>query len=123
MNTRANIRNQWAAMLLAGLCLLSNGAALGAGQQKEGVSSGTSVKLPEVKRLNQEALKLYAQGKYDEAVPLARRVLAIREKVLGPERPAVATSLNSLALLYHAKGDYVHAERCIDVLWQSTRKP
>ncbi|MCP4359898.1 MAG: tetratricopeptide repeat protein, partial [Chloroflexi bacterium] len=32
--------------------------------------------------------------------------LAIREKVLGPEHPDTATSLNNLALLLQAQGDY-----------------
>lgn len=40
-----------------------------------------------------------AQGKYAEAEPLLKRSLAIREKVLGPEHPDVASSINSLAAL------------------------
>ncbi|MBP1468882.1 tetratricopeptide repeat protein, partial [Candidatus Chloroploca sp. M-50] len=32
--------------------------------------------------------------------------LAIRERVLGPEHPDTATSLDSLAVLYHAQGQY-----------------
>ncbi|HXF88289.1 MAG TPA: tetratricopeptide repeat protein, partial [Xanthobacteraceae bacterium] len=34
----------------------------------------------------------------------------ILEKVLGPDHPHVATSLNNLALLYKAQGDYARAE-------------
>ena len=42
------------------------------------------------------------QGKYAEAGPLYERSLAIREKVLGPDHPDVATSLNNLAIgLYY----------------------
>ncbi len=36
--------------------------------------------------------------------------LAIREKALGPEHPAVAFSLNNLAGLYVNQGKYVEAE-------------
>lgn len=39
------------------------------------------------------------QGKYEEAEPLYERSLAIREKALGPDHPAVATALNNRALL------------------------
>ncbi|CAN0549492.1 unnamed protein product [Ectocarpus sp. 12 AP-2014] len=37
------------------------------------------------------------QGKYDKAEPLYERSQAIREKVLGPEHPDVAQSLNNRA--------------------------
>ena len=39
-----------------------------------------------------------------------RRALAIAEKALGPEHPNVATSLNNLAELYRAQGQYAEAE-------------
>ena len=43
------------------------------------------------------------QGKYNEAEPLYERSQAIREKVLGPEHPDVAQSLNNRALLLKAQ--------------------
>ena len=48
-------------------------------------------------------------GAYDQALPLYRRALKIREKVLGPEHPDTATSLNNLAMLYQAMGAYEQA--------------
>src|SRR5215472_8560592 len=60
--------------------------------------------------LNQKVLTLYYQGRYSEAIPLAQRALAIREKVLGPEHPDTATSLNNLAELYKETGAYAQAE-------------
>jgi tetratricopeptide (TPR) repeat protein len=51
-----------------------------------------------------------AQSRYAEAEPLLRRSLAIYERTLGPDDPAVATSLNSLARLYHDEGRYAEAE-------------
>ena len=42
---------------------------------------------------------LVMQGKYEEAGPLYDRSLAIREKVYGPDHPAVATALNNRAAL------------------------
>jgi tetratricopeptide (TPR) repeat protein len=53
---------------------------------------------------------LYRAGKFAEAVPLAQRVLAIREKALGADHPDVAASLNNLALLYANQGRYADAE-------------
>ncbi len=44
-----------------------------------------------------------------KAEPLYKRSLAILEKVLGPEYPHVATSLNNLALLYQVQGNYTDA--------------
>src|SRR5262245_28662429 len=54
----------------------------------------------EATRLNDEVERLYGEGKWDSAIPLAERALAIREKALGPEHPHIATSLNNLAALY-----------------------
>ena len=39
------------------------------------------------------------QGRYAEAEPLFKRALAIFEKVLGPEHPSVAISLENYAVL------------------------
>jgi tetratricopeptide (TPR) repeat protein len=65
--------------------------------------------LAEAKRLNAEVERLLDAGKYDEAIPLAKRALAILEKVLGPNHPDVATLLNNLALLYEAQDDVARA--------------
>ncbi len=62
-------------------------------------SAAQSAELEEALRLNQQVLQLYKEGKYSEAIPLAQRAIAIREKALGKEHPTVATSLNNLAEL------------------------
>lgn len=49
--------------------------------------------------LNSLALTYGAQGRYSEAEPIFKRSLAIREKVLGPEHPAVAESLENYSAL------------------------
>ncbi|MBT9136741.1 MAG: Photosystem I assembly protein Ycf3 [Firmicutes bacterium] len=49
------------------------------------------------------------QGKYDEALPLYQRALAISERILGPDHPNVAGSLNNLAMLYSEQGKYDEA--------------
>jgi CHAT domain-containing protein len=66
--------------------------------------------LQEATTLNQQVDRLIDEGKYDDALPLADRALAIHEKALGAEHPDTADSLNNLAGLYEAKGDYARAE-------------
>jgi tetratricopeptide (TPR) repeat protein len=45
---------------------------------------------------------------------ICERALAIREKVLGPEHPDTATSLNNLAVLVQAQGDLVGARPLLE---------
>ncbi len=69
-----------------------------------------SAELQEAEKLNQQMVQLYRQGKYNEAIPLAKKTLAILEKVLGQEHPYVANNLNNLAVLYREQGSYAKAE-------------
>lgn len=54
---------------------------------------------------------LFSQGKYAQAVELYKRSLAIRVKVLGPEHPIAAESLNNLAIVLSDMGELEEAER------------
>ena len=49
-------------------------------------------------------------GEYAKAEPLYQEALQIWQKVLGPEHPDTATSLNNLAELYKRMGEYAKAE-------------
>jgi hypothetical protein len=49
--------------------------------------------------LNNLAVLTQAQGDLARAQPLFERALAIREKVLGPDHPDTARSLDNLAVL------------------------
>ena len=60
--------------------------------------------------LNQEGKSMREAGRYADAEDPLELALAIREKVLGPEHPDVATSLNNLASLYGDQGRYAEAE-------------
>ena len=59
--------------------------------------------------LNGEAMLLYRQGSYDRAIAATKKALQIAERN-GLDHPNVATSLNNLAALYKAKGQYADAE-------------
>src|SRR2546423_1233224 len=100
------------------LTLLVAGQAVGRNEWREkaaGQSGGAtsrgeaSSELAEAARLNSEVVKLFAAGKYDEALPLARRVLEIREKALG-DNILVVYALNNLASIYTGKGKDGEAE-------------
>jgi tetratricopeptide (TPR) repeat protein len=60
--------------------------------------------------LNAAGYYLHDRARFSDAEPLFQRALALREKVLGPEHPSVATSLNNLAGLYLEQGKYAEAE-------------
>ena len=76
--------------------------------------------------LNQETIKLHDEGKYDRAVIVAQKALAVAMENVGPDHPAVATSLNNLAELYRTQGQYAQAEplnkRSL-VIWEKTLGP
>lgn len=64
----------------------------------------------EADRLNAEVLKLYREGKYDEALPVAKRVLELREKQLGGEDLKLAFALANLGNIYARKGNNKESE-------------
>jgi CHAT domain-containing protein len=64
----------------------------------------------EADRLDNQFMALYQRGEYAEAAKIGERILAIREKSLGPEHPDTAASLNDLADQYVSMGDYARAE-------------
>lgn len=66
--------------------------------------------LIEARTLNESAVKLYNQGKYDEAAPLAKRALQIREKLLPRTDAQISSSLTNLGEIYLAQKDYKAAK-------------
>jgi len=76
-------------------------------------------RLIEAERLSAEVVRLFQQGKFEEAMPLAKSALKIREGVLGPNDPGVAHALDNLARLYLAQKKNDEAEslfkRCLAI--------
>lgn len=64
----------------------------------------------EESQLSTSLVELYKAGKYDQALPVARRLVALREKMFGPEDPVVGIALGNLAEIYRAKKKYDEAE-------------
>jgi hypothetical protein len=73
--------------------------------------------------LIQQVNKLYGEKLYSEAVPLAQRLLAVREAELGPYDPGVATCLDILANLYQVQDRYADAEPLFKRSWRYAKKP
>jgi CHAT domain-containing protein/Tfp pilus assembly protein PilF len=74
------------------------------------VATDTDRALHDARKLLEEALKLQSASKLGEALPLAERALEIRERLLGTEHRDIADTINSLASIYTARGEYVKAE-------------
>jgi CHAT domain-containing protein/Tfp pilus assembly protein PilF len=64
----------------------------------------------EATRLSAEAVRLAGTGKPNEALPLAERVLSLREEALGPQHPDVAVALDRLATLLRDRQEFARAE-------------
>ena len=70
----------------------------------------TSPELVEASKLAAQVVDLYSKGRYDDALPLARRALDLREKALGPDHPLVGEALYNLASLQLGKKNYDDAQ-------------
>src|SRR5271166_5521596 len=76
--------------------------------------------------LNQQVTQLIAQGKYQEAIPIAERAVEVAKRLHGLEHPDMATSLNNLAELYQVMGEYAKAEPLYQEalrIWQKVLGP
>ena len=71
---------------------------------------GESSKLNEAGELVEEVEIYYQQGRYDEAIPLAKRALLLYENELGPEHINMAAALDRLGWLHIAQGHFSQAE-------------
>ena len=75
-----------------------------------------SPELNEAEELAASVIKLFNQQKFDEALPLAKKALQIREKLLPRTDYRVTASLNHLGDLYLAKRDYNAAKQVFEKL-------
>jgi TonB family protein len=69
-------------------------------------SSQESPELQQAATLTDSVIKLFSQRKYNEALPLAKRALQIREKLLPRTDQRVTDSLTNLGEIYIGKQDY-----------------
>lgn len=69
-------------------------------------TNNQAAELEEAGQLNQKVVRLYQEGRIDEALPLAKRVLQIREKALGKDHQLIIEALINLGELNLAKKSY-----------------
>jgi tetratricopeptide (TPR) repeat protein len=84
--------------------------------QTQSAETQASQKQAEVERLRAQVRSLYGEGKFDEALPLATRLLELSESAFGPGNAEVANAATNLAAIYIAKGKNEKAE---PLLWRA----
>jgi tetratricopeptide (TPR) repeat protein len=81
-----------------------------------------SAELEEARQLNQKVVQLFNEGKLDEALPLAKRVVQIREKLLGKDHELVISALLNLGELTLAKQLYKESLSSYERVLKSNEK-
>src|SRR5262245_20788435 len=100
-----------APFLLALLLLSSSNPVETLGSHHPTVVTGEiQTQSKEADNLNGQVAKLYEEGKYTEAIPIAKLALEMTESQLGHNSLPTAVSLGRLAALYFALKEYEPAE-------------
>ncbi|HUE84182.1 MAG TPA: TonB family protein [Pyrinomonadaceae bacterium] len=81
-----------------------------------------SEKLKEAASLATTVTELHRQGKYDEAIPIAKRVLTLREASLPAGDDSVVAAITNLAELYNNVGNYRSASELYERLLRVREK-
>jgi len=113
--TQENVRSGGSRIVLPLLVLLqlldvTHAVAQTPSAEQPPLSAAQQAELQKATVLNKQVDQLCDRGKYGEATVVAEQVLKIREKVLGPEHPDTARSLNILARLYDEQANYAAAK-------------
>ncbi len=77
-----------------------------------------SPELKEASTLTESVSRLLHEKKFDQALPLAKRALEIRQRLLPRTHPQVVTSVSYLASVYTGKGNYGAAKKTLQQLIQ-----
>ena len=75
---------------------------------------GKKEQLKERDRFGEATQQLYADGKYDEAIAAAEKILAIERTVLGSDSPDALGSLAQIASAHEAQEDFAPARKFRD---------
>jgi TonB family protein len=81
--------------------------------QAQTPATQTTPKTPELveaSKLATQVVEFYNKGQYDDALPLAKRSLELREQALGPEHPLVGEALQNLASVQFGKKNFGAAQ-------------
>jgi CHAT domain-containing protein/Flp pilus assembly protein TadD len=117
------VRQRWLIVFLVLFVLCALALNIARAQQQSSPQSPSALgDLIEALGIDQQVDKLRREGHYVEAIPLAFRALALREKALGTEHPDTVESLNQLAILYCETGNYARAEPLCQRVWAIREK-
>ena len=108
MNTRTSVLIV-AALLASASILAHTTSSPNVKAANQDSATAQSTELAEAVKLSFSVVQLYNKGSYEQALPLAKRALQIREKALGPEDPLVRGALFNLAEIYLALRKYDEA--------------
>ncbi len=104
------VSGSFSTSLSMGLLLLLVGQAPGLAQEE--------VREPvDFLKLTRTMVGLQQEGRYAEALPMARQLTTLAEEEFGPEHPTVAIYLDNLAVLYHAVGETKKSEVLFQRAW------
>ncbi|EDX84369.1 Tetratricopeptide repeat family [Synechococcus sp. PCC 7335] len=76
---------------------------------KVDISELNSDELARADELSNQVVALYQEERYEEAIPFAEEVIAIRERAIGDDHRFVADSLSNLGALHDALNNYAEA--------------
>jgi CHAT domain-containing protein/Tfp pilus assembly protein PilF len=76
----------------------------------KGLSAADRQTLQSAIQANRQVVKLYQAGRYTDALEVADQTRDARERILGPDHPDMAVSLNNVAMLYESQGNHAAAE-------------
>lgn len=103
------------AMLLAVCTVKAQSISTGEQPQQQSATqekaSISSPEMMEAERLSNDFLSLFAQGKYDEALPIAKQIVEVREKLYGIEHQLLAVALSNLGVLYIQRKEPAEAKQ------------
>ncbi len=88
----------------------------------QGASNSQTPELAEATQLTSSVVNLHNEGKYSEALPLAKRAVQLREKALGTANPLTRIALINLAEVYIALRKLDDAEPLFERVAKSYQK-
>ena len=79
--------------------------------ESQGQDSEQANELTQASDLSAEVVKLFGEKRYNEALPLAKQVVEIRDRLLSPSDPLLGSALSNVGFLYVATKKDNEAEK------------
>src|SRR5262249_48436640 len=105
------------------LCVGASGYPIGLLNYAHRGQNGSQTRddlLNQANDLDSQARQLYKAGKYQDALPLVKKVLELRELALGPNEDLIGTSAANVAMLYKGLNDYddarLYFQRALEIV-------